>query len=66
MYSYQYKLQGLTCGACTKIVQKRIGVIDGVTEAKAELNGNLEIKSDREIDKSELVDALKDTDYKII
>ncbi len=66
MYSYQYKLQGLTCEACAKIVQKKIEKVEGVTETIAELNGNLEIKSERELDKTEVVEALRDTDYKIL
>lgn len=66
MYSYQYKLGGLTCGACVKIVQKTIGGINGVKEVTASLNGDLEIQSERELDKTEIVATLKDTDYKIL
>jgi copper chaperone CopZ len=65
MYTSQYQLSGLTCEACLKITKKRVGSINGVNEVAADLNGNLEIKADRAVDKSEVVNALKDTDYKI-
>lgn len=66
MNTYQYKLQGLTCEACVKIVKKILSGVDGVKEVFASLDGDLKIDTDREIEKSEFVSALKDTNYKIL
>lgn len=66
MHTYQFKVEGLTCQACQKIIQKKLGKVTGVNGVSVELDGKLEIKSEREIAKSELVEALKDTDYKIV
>lgn len=66
MYSYQYQLEGLNCQACQKIIQKKVGNIKGVKELSIELDGKLQVTSERELDKSEVINSLKDTDYKIL
>lgn len=66
MYSYQYQLEGLSCPACQKIIQKKVGGIKGVKELSIELNGKLQVTSERELDKSEVLNSLKGTDYKIL
>ena len=66
MFDYQYKLGGLTCEACIKLVKMDLGGIKGITNIDLNLDGSLEIKADREIDKDEIVTALKDTEYKIL
>lgn len=66
MFSYQYKLGGLNCEACIKLVKMDLGGIKGITNIDLALDGSLEIKADREIDKDEIVAALKDTEYKIL
>ena len=65
MQTSQFQVEGLSCQACQKIIQKRVGKIQGVTEVSVDLNGKLELKSDRTIDKAELINVLKDTDYKV-
>jgi copper chaperone CopZ len=66
MKSYQFSLQGLTCEACVKLVKKRLEKISGVTEVEVDLQGNLTIKSERDLEKANLMIALKDTDYKVL
>ncbi|PIZ76102.1 hypothetical protein COY05_02400 [Candidatus Peregrinibacteria bacterium CG_4_10_14_0_2_um_filter_38_24] len=66
MFTSQYKLSGLDCESCVKMVKMDLGEIAGITEVGLDLSGDLNIKSDREIDKAEIVDALKDTEYKIL
>lgn len=66
MFTYQYKLGGLNCEACIKLVKMDLGGIKGITNIDLDLDGSLEINADREIDKSEVVAALKDSEYKIL
>ncbi len=66
MTSYQFKVQGLTCGACVKIIKKRVEKIAGIIQVEVNIQGQLQIKEERDLDKSEIIAALKDTDYKIL
>lgn len=66
MKSTHFQLSGLTCEACTKIIKKRVGKLSNVSEVNVDLQGNLEIKADRDLDKDEVITALKDTDYKVL
>lgn len=66
MNSYQFQVEGLSCQACQKIIQKKLGSVKGVSGVNVDLKGKLEVKAEREVSKSELVEALKDTDYKIL
>jgi len=59
-------LTGLTCGACQKIIQKRLGKIDGVTQVDVTLEtGGTVITARRMIEMSEIRNALIDTKYLI-
>ncbi len=61
------KLSGLTCSACQKVTQNRIGKITGVTEVKVDLgSGETEINADHAVTKEEIIEALKGTPYQII
>ncbi len=66
MKSYQFNLQGLTCEACTKIVKKRIGKVSGISDVEVDLQGYLKVKTEQDLNKEELIIALKDTDYKVL
>ncbi|MDO8515012.1 MAG: heavy metal-associated domain-containing protein [bacterium] len=60
------KLSGLTCPACQKLTQNRIGKIAGVSDVKVDLNsGEVQINADREITKEEVAAALQGTAYQI-
>lgn len=59
-------ISGLTCGACFKLVNKRLSSIDGVREVTVKnMAGETEILAERQISVLELQDALSGTDYKI-
>lgn len=61
------KLTGLTCPACKKITEKRIGELNGVTKVETVLeNGLVYIFTSREISAQEIDNILKDTPYKTI
>ena len=60
-------LTGLTCPACKKITEKRIGGLDGVTNVETTIEtGLVEIEANREISAQEINNVLKDTPYKTI
>ncbi len=63
MKTYQFTIQGITCEACIKLVKKRLGKIIGITTINLDLKGKLGIQAERNLDASELVQALKDTNY---
>lgn len=60
-------LTGLTCPACKKITEKRIGGLDGVTNVETTIEtGLVTIEASREISAQEINNVLKDTPYKTI
>lgn len=60
-------LTGLTCPACKKITEKRIGGLDGVTNVETTVEtGLVAIEANRKISVQEIENALKDTPYKAI
>jgi copper chaperone CopZ len=60
-------LSGLTCPACKKITEKRIGGISGVKSVEVDVDsGMVTLCADREITKLEIEEVLKDTPYKVI
>lgn len=60
------KFGGLTCGACQKVIQKRIGRISGVENVAVQLNGNTQITAASKLSKNDVEKALEGTPYKII
>lgn len=60
------QLTGLTCGACQKLITKRIMKIKGIKDVKVELNGKTEINAERNIPNEEIMKVLEGTEYKII
>ncbi len=60
-------LSGLTCPACKKITEKRIGGLTGVTKVETTIaTGLVAIEANREITAFEINNVLKDTPYKTI
>ena len=61
------KLSGLTCPACKKVTENRIGKIAGVVEVKVDLgSGETEINADHSVTKEEIIEVLKGTPYQIL
>lgn len=60
------KLNGLTCGACQKLISKRISKIDGVDSVSVELNGHTDIIAQRAIANNEIIKALEGTQYNLV
>lgn len=61
------KLSGLTCPACKKVTEKRIGSLSGVIKVEVSLDsGVATIGANRELTILEIKRALKDTPYQVI
>ena len=67
MQTTNLQLSGLTCGACEKVISKRLQKIEGVQEVHvSSQNGNTSITATRPISTDEVTFALEGTHYKII
>lgn len=67
MQTQTIKLAGLTCPACKKVTEKRIGGLSGVSKVDVSVDlGIASIDSDREITLLELKEVLKDTPYQVV
>jgi copper chaperone CopZ len=61
------KLTGLTCNACKKVSEKRIGAISGVQKVDVSVElGVAVIDSDRLLSVLEVNKVLQDTPYKAL
>ncbi len=66
MQTQTIKLSGLTCPACKKVTEKRIGSLSGVIRVEVLLDSGVTmIESDKTITKSEINNVLKDTPYQV-
>lgn len=67
MYRLTIKLSGLTCPACKKLTEKRIGRLDGVSKVDVTVDSGIAtIDAVRKITASEIKSVLKDTHYQVI
>lgn len=61
------QLSGLTCGACEKVITKRLKTIEGVQDVQVSAqSGQTSILAPRPITNDEVTKALQNTHYKII
>jgi copper chaperone CopZ len=65
MFDFEYKIEGMTCPACEKLVEKRVLKIEGVHSVDADLGGTIKICAEREIDLDEIKNVLGDTEYQV-
>ncbi len=62
-----FKLSGLTCPACKKIIEKRLYTVPGITGAIVDLKSQeVSIDSVRDIQSLEIKNVLADTQYQVI
>ncbi|MFA4853477.1 MAG: heavy metal-associated domain-containing protein [Bacteroidales bacterium] len=67
VHTTRFQLSGLTCGACEKVITKRLQTIEGVKEIHVSApNGFTSIMATRPISKDEVRLALEGTHYKVI
>lgn len=67
MKTQTIKLSGLTCPACKKVTEKRIGRLNGVTKVEVMVDSGIAtIDAYREITIVEIKEVLQDTPYQVI
>lgn len=59
----KFKVSGMHCGACQKVIEKKLSKLEGVTTVSASLDGDVLISANRSIDRDEVQLALEGTDY---
>lgn len=63
----KFQLSGLTCGACEKVITKKLQTIEGVQQVHVSAqNGNTSIIASRLISNDEVVQVLQGTHYKVV
>ncbi|MBI4973590.1 heavy-metal-associated domain-containing protein [Candidatus Roizmanbacteria bacterium] len=61
------QLSGMTCGACEKVITKRLKTIEGVQDVSVSAqSGQTSISATRSITNDEVTKALQNTHYKIV
>lgn len=59
-----FKISGITCDACTRLILKRIGKINGVQEVKVDKSsGVTTIMADRKLPREDIENVLLDTEF---
>jgi copper chaperone CopZ len=67
MPNIDFKLTGLTCDACIKLVSRRLQKVQGVREVQIDLkSGETRVLSDNQLDLGILAESLTDTNYSIV
>lgn len=61
----KFKVLGMHCGACQKVIEKKLSKIEGVTGVTAQLNGDVSVLANRSVNIDEVKLALQGTDYKV-
>ncbi len=63
----RFQLSGLTCGACEKIITKRLKSIKDVVDVQVTLQNSIaSVVAPRNINQQEIETALQGTHYKVI
>ncbi len=66
METMHFKIDGVTCEACVKIISRRFQKINGVINVIIHLDGSADITVDRLIDKNEFKNTLVGTHYVVL
>lgn len=67
MNKINFKLSGLTCDACSKLVSNRFGKIPGVTAVSIDrTTGQAEVISEAAIERKVFDQSLEGTEYSIV
>ena len=66
LYTRKIIISGISCGACSRLISKRLQKIDGVKKINIEdKTGEAEITSSQDLDINAIRSALVGTQYKI-
>jgi len=62
-----FHINGMHCDACIRVITRRVKKIPNVTDVAVSLEtGITDVTSERKIEKNEIEEMLKDTEYSII
>lgn len=61
----QFRILGMHCQACQKVIEKKLSKIAGVSGVIANLNGDVSVTADHTITAMEIDTALEGTDYQV-
>ena len=65
-YTLNLKISGITCESCIKLIKKKIGKLDGVSDVIIQgNNGETSVQSANKLNVLDIVTALKDTPYQV-
>ena len=59
----KFQVSGMHCGACQKVIEKKLSKIMGVSGVNAQLNGEVIVCANRSVNLDEVKLALEGTDY---
>lgn len=60
-----FKVLGMHCGACQKVIERKLMKIKGTVKINVELNGEVIITANRSINTDEIKLALEGTGYQV-
>ena len=60
------QISGLTCGACVKLIERRVQRLSGVVEVRVSPDGKTTLRGEREILPADIQQALAGTPYKLV
>ncbi len=66
MENLNFKVSGINCQACTKLIKMDLEELPGVHQVEVNLDGSVTILSKDPIEINEIKKALKETEYKVI
>ena len=61
----KFKVLGIHCGACQKVIEKKLLKVEGVSQVNAEANGDVSVLANRAINLDEVKLALEGTEYTV-
>ncbi|MDO8512591.1 MAG: heavy metal-associated domain-containing protein [bacterium] len=65
MYTTNFKVSGMTCQSCVKLIEKSLEKVNGIQGITVDLAGNGAVTANREVSKDELQTALATLSYKV-
>lgn len=65
MYTLFFNIAGMHCGSCVKLITMKMKKIDGVSAFSVTEDGKAELSANREINLSEVKNALQGMEYAV-
>lgn len=65
MYKLLFNVAGMHCDSCVKLITMKMKKIDGVSEFSITKDGKVELSANREVNLSEVKNALQGMEYTV-